>query len=79
MQRADLPVDGDLQEIPVRKIELSVQEDCLCLTPEHNQIEITAHVLPENASYDDLEWAASTASGIESPIASLTAMGKKQW
>lgn len=77
LQRADLPVDGDLQEIPVRKIELSVQEDCLCLTPEHNQIEITAHVLPENASYDDLEWAASTASGIESPIASLTAMGKK--
>ena len=48
------------QDIPIRKVELTRAGN-----------EVTARILPENATYSDLVWRIADAAGIDSPIASL--------
>lgn len=61
-------------EIPVRKIELSRDGGAL-LTPDNPSVKITAKILPENATYTDLEWSTVTDSGIVTMIADVAAEG----
>ncbi len=63
-------------EIPVRKIEL-VRNTGSVLTPDCPESEITASVLPENASYTELLWKVVTNSGIETKVAALEINGNK--
>lgn len=50
----------DSSDIPIRKIELTEKNDI-----------ITARILPINATYSDLEWRLTDASGIDSPLGKL--------
>lgn len=50
----------DLRDIPIRKIELT-----------ENECTITALILPENATYKDLYWRLTDASGIDSSLGKL--------
>ena len=52
----------DTVDIPIRKIELVKEE-----------WEITAKILPENATYRDLHWRLSDAGGIDSPLGAVSA------
>lgn len=77
LQRVGKTESGCRGEIPVRKIELTAAADYLCLTPEQKSVEITARLLPENASYGEVEWAVTNAAGIPSPAAVLEADGRQ--
>lgn len=61
-------------EIPVRKINLKRLTGAV-LTPENPVSEITAEIMPANASYSELEWSAVTNSGIVTNIAEVKAEG----
>ncbi|MCH5325510.1 MAG: DUF4982 domain-containing protein [Eubacterium sp.] len=63
-------------EIPLRKIELT-RSGGSQLDPEHPDCEITARLLPENASYTDLSWSIVTNSGIVTNLGEVTADGNK--
>ncbi|AEJ62193.1 glycoside hydrolase family 2 sugar binding protein [Spirochaeta thermophila DSM 6578] len=60
---------GREDEIPVRKIELTVIEGTRMLTPDSPSVRIEARLLPENTSYREVEWKAVTPNGIETPLA----------
>lgn len=61
-----------LSEIPVRKIELKLCDKLInekgksLLTNEKKEAIIEAKILPENATYTDLNWKAITEKGVES-------------
>ena len=61
-------------EIPVRKIELERMSGSF-ITPENPSVKIKAKILPENATYKDLNWSVVTNSGIVSGIAEVSADG----
>ncbi len=63
-------------EIPLRKIELIRKGDGK-LDSSNPQCEISAVLLPENASYSDLEWSVVTNSGINTNLGTVTFDGKK--
>ena len=70
----DLTTAPENDEIPVRKIVLS-RSGGNTLTPDAAEMDITAHILPENASYSDLKWSVVTNSGIVTNLAEITADG----
>ena len=61
-------------EIPVRKIELKRSFDSI-ITPENPCVEITAEILPVNATHKDLKWSVVTNSGIVSGLAKVESDG----
>ncbi|MBQ8326063.1 MAG: DUF4982 domain-containing protein [Lachnospiraceae bacterium] len=62
----------NMDEVPVRKIEL-IRDTSVTLTPDCPTCNITASILPANASYQELVWTVVTNSGIETNIASVKA------
>lgn len=68
------PIDNN--EIPLRNIEL-IKNSGIEITPDINNVEITAVLHPENASYRELCWSIVTNSGIETNLAAVTADGNK--
>jgi beta-galactosidase len=64
-----LGVGADLSEIPVRKIELSVSRREL--DADNPIAEITAQILPENATYSDIYFKCVRDNGIEANIAEI--------
>ncbi len=54
----------DDSDVPVRKIELTA-----------DGFTVTAHILPENATYADLSWRLTDAAGIDSQAGELTVCG----
>ncbi len=63
-------------EIPVRKIVLTRAGGNL-LTPENQSIELSAEILPADATYTDLKWSVVTNSGIVTNLAEVKADGNK--
>lgn len=63
-------------EIPVRKIQLT-RNGGNTLTPENPTMDISAEILPADATYNDIRWSVVTNSGIETTIATVTADGNK--
>lgn len=59
-ERPELSASFCDKDIPIRKVELSVSGHT-----------VTAGILPENATYDDLVWRATDVRGIDSPLADL--------
>jgi beta-galactosidase len=55
-------VEENIKDIPVRKIELSLEG-----------FKVTAKTYPENATYNDLVWRLTDVSGISSPLGILDA------
>lgn len=63
--------DYDLDEIPVRKIEISL-EGANELTKENPSAIVHAKIYPENATYQDLSFHAMTLDGVDSNAVKLT-------
>lgn len=66
-------------EIPVRKIALirSGGPDSALLTPEYPAVNISAEILPANATCSELKWSVVTNSGIVTNIAEVRADGTR--
>jgi len=61
---------SQFHEVPVRKIELL--RDCgNRVTPQTGVITVAARILPENATYSDLNWSAVTNSGVKTNCAAV--------
>lgn len=58
-------------DIPVRKIELT-RSTGIELTPDNNNCEVKASILPTNATDSNLTWEIVTASGIATNLAAIT-------
>ncbi len=67
--------DESDERIPVRKILLK-SSDGSRINKNRKQIRVEAEILPRNASYSDLEWRITNESGIDSPIANVSAEDK---
>lgn len=64
-------IQPDVDEIPVRKIELTAPATAL---DENNKtVMVTAKTLPENASYSDIAWKCVLPNGVVTPIAEAAA------
>ena len=61
-------------EIPVRKISLR-SESGITFNKDKREIKVFAKILPENATYRDLEWRVTNNAGIDSSIAEVEAKG----
>lgn len=61
-------------EIPIRKIRLT-REGGAEITPDNNNIRLTAEILPANATHSELLWSVVTNSGIVTNLASVEADG----
>jgi beta-galactosidase len=59
------------KEIPIRKIEL-INRGVNHLTKETPETIVAARILPENATYEEIEWKAMTVNGIISNIAKVS-------
>lgn len=59
------------QEVPIRKIEL-ISHQGTQLTEALNEVEVTANLLPLNATYDEVTWRVTDKAGIDSNIVELT-------
>ncbi|MDF2803117.1 MAG: glycoside hydrolase family 2 sugar binding protein [Anaerocolumna sp.] len=59
------------EEIPVRKIELSIKQGGKHLDKELNIAVVSAKILPEDATYSDLTWKLVNNSGVEITNAEL--------
>ncbi len=70
----EIPAEAHNGEVPIRKITLT-REGGAEITPEHNNIRITAVISPVNATYSDLIWSVVTNSGITTNIAAVEAEG----
>ncbi len=64
----------DNGEIPIRKIRLT-REGGAEITPDNNNIKISAEILPANATHSKLLWSVVTNSGIVTNLASVEANG----
>lgn len=62
-------------EIPVRKIKLYASANHL--DNECSSAELTAEILPPDATYSELEWSVVTNSGIPTNLAEIIGGGKK--
>lgn len=67
-------VQPEIDEIPLRKIELSAPTTRL--DENTKSVEVFARLLPENAGYSDIIWKCVLPNGIETPIAEATANEK---
>ncbi|MCM1054813.1 MAG: DUF4982 domain-containing protein [Bacteroides sp.] len=66
-------VQPEDNSISARKIELSADRTALC--KEAPSAEISAAILPSNASFKDITWRCILENGIDSPIAELVPNG----
>ncbi|MDC3416897.1 glycoside hydrolase family 2 TIM barrel-domain containing protein [Aquibacillus salsiterrae] len=71
----DMPiVMGAEDEVPVRRVDIS-SESGQVFTPELKEIVVQAKLLPEDASYHDVEWSVVLDGGIESNISKIEPNG----
>lgn len=63
-------------EIPIRKIELT-NHGTGKLNKENSVVTVSAKVLPENNTYQEMEWKAVTTAGIETNIAKIEVNGNE--
>ncbi len=61
-------------ELPIRKIEL-ISPHGFEMTKECPSLTVTAKILPENASYQDLTWRLTNQAGIDTNLAKLVFNG----
>ncbi len=71
-----IPVSCENNEIPVRKISLK-RNGGNVITPENNNIKLTAEIMPPNAAFNELCWSVVTNSGIAAGLAKLEAVGNE--
>ncbi|MGN7940302.1 glycoside hydrolase family 2 TIM barrel-domain containing protein [Virgibacillus sp. 6R] len=75
MSNQPLPIVlGTEEEIPLRKIEL-ISEHGQLIDETRKEINVRAHLYPENTSYKEVEWSVVNDSGIVSNIAKVEANG----
>ncbi len=67
-------VMGSPDEIPVRKIEM-ISDAGQSFDEARREIAVRARILPEDASYRDVEWRVVTDTGIDSNIAIVEPIG----
>ena len=65
---------SDNGEIPIRKIQLT-RESGTEITPDNNNIRLSAGIFPENATHSELLWSVVTNSGIVTNLATVEADG----
>lgn len=74
---ADTVLSADtMKEIPIRKLEI-IAPLSTSLNPLQTLVPIELKVYPENATYDDISWCVTTASGAGTSIAALKADGMR--
>lgn len=74
-ENTDTPIiNGTCDELPVRKIELHCQGN-RTLTEENPEAIVTAHIYPQGASYQEVEWSVVADGGIPSNLAKIEADG----
>ncbi|MBR6019442.1 MAG: DUF4982 domain-containing protein [Lachnospiraceae bacterium] len=61
-----------LREVPVRKIELTLQNNDPELTPDRREMTVTADIFPANATFGELTFRVMTADGIDSVAIRVT-------
>lgn len=59
-----------INEIPIRKLEI-ISRQGTRLQCKNNELVLELKVYPENATYDDISWRVTTASGADSNIAKI--------
>lgn len=74
MKESDL---DKIDEIPARKIELSILQGEKNLNKELDKAVVQAKILPENATYTDLNWKLVNNSGVEITNAVLDIRGEQ--
>ena len=75
MQNGPRPIVlGSLDEIPLRKIELTA-EGGQELGPERREVAVRAQLYPRDTSYRDVEWSVVTDLGAPTNIAKIEASG----
>ncbi len=57
-------------EVPVRKIEIIASEGTV-FTPEKKTMQVQAKLLPENATYREVEWRITNDAGVDTNLAEL--------
>lgn len=62
--------DNTVCDIPIRKLELTCSGSRV-LSPDNREVTVTASILPDNASYSELIWAAVNDYAVESNLAEL--------
>ena len=74
-QNNELPVVmGSLDELPVRKIEIS-SDSGQKFSPTHREITVRAKLYPPNTSYPEVEWSVVNDLGVISNLAKIEAAG----
>ncbi|MDF2586823.1 MAG: glycoside hydrolase [Anaerocolumna sp.] len=63
-------------EIPIRKLEI-ISPQGNNLDSSLREVEVQVKIYPENATYADIEWRVTNASGVDSNIVTLTPNGLK--
>lgn len=77
-QNAELtPVIGDMNEIPVRKIEI-VSPSGQQFSIDKKEMTVSVNLLPANTSYPEVEWRIVNDAGIESNLARIEPIGKHE-
>ncbi len=61
-----------INEVPIRKIELTLQDGDPVLTPDRREITVSADILPANATFTELTFRVMTADGIDSAAIRVT-------
>ena len=61
-----------INEVPIRKIELTLQDGGPVLTPDRREITVSAVILPANATFTELTFRVMTADGIDSAAIRVT-------
>jgi beta-galactosidase len=68
--------NSGISEVPVRKIEL-VSPQGMHLNEVLREVTVEARIYPSNATYSDMAWRATNASGVDSNIVKLIPDGNK--
>lgn len=63
-------------EVPIRKLEI-ISPLGTHLNEGQREAEVCVRVYPENATYDDISWRATTVSGVDSNIVRIIPGGRK--
>lgn len=63
-------------EIPIRKLEI-ISPNGTSLQEGLSEVEVEVKIYPEEATYDDIVWRVTNASGVTSNIVKLTPHGKR--
>ena len=61
-----------INEVPIRKIELTLQDGDPVLTPDRREVTVRAEILPVNATFTELTFRVMTADGIDSAAIRVT-------